>query len=400
MANLQSLRVRISSVKSTRKITSAMKMVAASRLRRAHDATIKAEPYAYAIRRSLSGLIQSLVERQENFFVRGLGVIRPPRLLIGHQQNKTHLIIALTSDKGLCGAFNMNVCKRVAAMVIDTEKEGKRAKILCVGKKGYELLKRDFGDLLIGKIEGVGRKAIAYKEAEDVAFRAISLFELGEVDSCSMVYNHFKTAISQEVKVEKLFPLDDYLPSNPWKGLTEMDFLMAPPPPEVSGDDWDLGVSAEGENLPSQTLERSASRYALKAEDSYAGRGAGSWTPGGGHKKSDSRKMSIPAGMAGMKATAIDLDALKPKYAPFLYDFDPSDAVILEHLIPRFIVSSLFKALAESLASESGARMTSMDNATRNAGEMIDNLTLIYNRTRQGRITTELVEIIAGAESV
>ena len=399
MANLQSLRVRISSVKSTRKITSAMKMVAASRLRRAHDATIKAEPYAYAIRRCLAGLIQSLVERQENFFVRGLGVIRPPRLLIGHQQNKTHLIIALTSDKGLCGAFNMNICKRVASMVIDTEKEGKRAKILCVGKKGYELLKRDFGDLLIGKIDGVGRKGIAYKEAEDVAFRAISLFELGEVDSCSMVYNHFKSAISQEVKVEKLFPLDSYLPENPWKGLTEMDFLTASSL-DISGDDWDLGVSAEGDDLPSQTLEKSASRYVLKAEDSYAGRGAGSWTPGGGHKKSDSRKMSIPAGMAGLKTAAVDLDALKPKYAPFLYDFDPSDVVILERLIPRFIVSSLFKALAESLASESGARMTSMDNATRNAGEMIDNLTLIYNRTRPGRITTELVEIIAGAESV
>ena len=178
-----------------------------------------------------------------------------------------------------------------------------------------------------------------------------------------------------------------------------MDFLTASSL-DISGDDWDLGVSAEGDDLPSQTLEKSASRYVLKAEDSYAGRGAGSWTPGGGHKKSDSRKMSIPAGMAGLKTAAVDLDALKPKYAPFLYDFDPSDVVILERLIPRFIVSSLFKALAESLASESGARMTSMDNATRNAGEMIDNLTLIYNRTRQGRITTELVEIIAGAESV
>ncbi len=404
MANLKDLRVRISSVKSTRKITSAMKMVAASRLRRAHEASSRSEIYALAMKKCLTGLVKSLSERQEEYFVSGRGVIRPPKMLVGHQHNKTHLIIAMTSDRGLCGAFNMNICKRVAGMVLALENEGKKAKIMCVGKKGYELLKRDFSDIIVADFNGIGKKNVAYSEAEDVAFKAISLFESGEVDSCTVVFNHFKSAISQEVTVEKLYPLDNFLEHNPWKGLTEMDFLTASETGDVSKDDWELGdVMIKGEEeVLNQEIDASSSRYKFKAEDSHSGRGAGSWTPAGVtvRKKESNRKMSIPATLAGLKPPKEDLEALQAKYGPYLYDFEPSDVFILEKLIPRFIVDTIFRTLVESIASENGARMTSMDNATRNAGEMIDSLTLLYNRTRQGLITTELVEIISGAESV
>lgn len=405
MANLKDLRVRIGSVKSTRKITSAMKMVAASRLRRAHEASIRSETYSIAMKKILTGLVKSLSERQEEYFVSGRGVIRPPKMLVGHQRSNTHLIIAMTSDKGLCGAFNMNVCKRVAGIVLALEKEGKQAKIMCVGKKGYELLRRDFQDLIISKFEGIGKKEVAYSEAEEVAFKAISLFEKGEVDSCTVVFNHFKSAISQEVRVEKLYPLDNFLEHNPWQGLSEMDFLTATETGIVDKDDWDYSdIMIKGEEtlLENQEIEISSSRYNIKAEDTHSGRGSGTWSTRGisSRKKETSRKMSIPATLAGLKAPTEDLDSLQAKYGPYLYDFEPSDVFILERIIPRYIVDTIFRTLVESIASENGARMTSMDNATRNAGEMIDSLTLLYNRTRQGLITTELVEIISGAESV
>ena len=236
-----------------------------------------------------------------------------------------------------------------------------------------------------------------------MAFKAISLFEAGEVDSCTVVFNHFKSAISQEVQVEKLYPLDNFLEHNPWKGLTDMDFLTASETGAVDKDDWELGdIMIKGEeSVMNLEIDDTSSQYKVKAEDTHSGRGAGSWAPAGiSTRKKESRKMSIPANLAGLKPPAEDLEALKAKYGPYLYDFEPSDVFILERIIPRFIVDTIFRTLVESIASENGARMTSMDNATRNAGEMIDSLTLLYNRTRQGLITTELVEIISGAESV
>lgn len=411
MANLKDLRVRISSVKSTRKITSAMKMVAASRLRRAHEATVKSEVYALAMKKCLTGLVKRVVERQDLLFEQSQEIIQPPRLLMGHKQAETHLIIALTSDKGLCGAFNMNICKRVAGIVLELEKQNKKAKIFCVGRKGAEILRKDFGDIIVENITGVGSKhGIAYSEAEEVAYKAISLFEKGQIDSCTVVYNHFKSAISQDVELEKLFPLNDFLEHNPWSSLSEADMVFAEAEQKSSGDsnepdedDWDLtDISLpEQADKDKQIVEETASRYQVKSEDTHTRSSAGTWgIIGAGVKKKERGKVSIPASVAGLKAPEMDLEALQSKYPPFAYDYEPSDIGLLNMVIPRYIVTMMFKCMTESLASENGARMTSMDNATRNAGDMIDSLTLSYNRTRQGLITTELVEIISGAESV
>jgi ATP synthase F1 gamma subunit len=410
MANLKDLRVRISSVKSTRKITSAMKMVAASRLRKAHEATIKSEVYALAMKKCLKGLVKRVVERQEELFEESKQIISPSGLLIGHKQESNHLIIALTSDKGLCGAFNMNVCKRVAGIVLELEKQGKNPKIFCVGKKGTELLRKDFGDIVVESITGLGsKKGIAYSEAEEVAYKAISLFEQGKIDSCTVVYNHFKSAISQEVQIEKLFPLDNFLERNPWSGISESELLFAEKEAkeessdEPTEDDWDLSdiTKSESENKENQIVEATASRYQSKGEDSHTRSASGSWgIIGSNVKKKERGKVSIPASVAGLKLPQEDLEALESKYPPYVYDYEPSDKGLLDMVIPRYVVTAMFKCMTESLASENGARMTSMDNATRNAGDMIDSLTLSYNRTRQGLITTELVEIISGAESV
>lgn len=415
MANLKDLRVRISSVKSTRKITSAMKMVAASRLRKAHEACTKSEIYATAMKMVLTNLVKSLAERQEKWFVQGKGVIRPPMMLIGRKnpkKQKTHLIIAITSDKGLCGAFNMNICKRVAGIIMEMEKQGDKVKLLCVGKKGFELLRRDFGDAIVAKFTGVGSKhGIAYSEAEDIVFKAVSLFERGEIDTCSVLFNHFKSAISQDVQLDKLFPLKDFLEVNPWEHLTEMDLLTASAGDDYANDDnlpsedeWNLSSLSlkSDDNSVSQELDSAVNRYSVREQDSHTGRSSGSWAPAGGaaNNKKNHTKMAIPPSLAGLKPSEVDLDALKSKYPPFLYDYEPSDLALLERAIPRYVVMIVYRALVESLASENGARMTSMDNATRNAGDMIDSLTLMYNRTRQGLITTELVEIISGAESV
>ena len=411
MANLKDLRVRIASVKSTRKITSAMKMVAASRLRKAHEATIKSEAYALAMKKCLKGLVKRLVERQEELFGTSGNILPPSRLLIGHKKANTHLIIALTSDKGLCGAFNMNVCKRVAGIVLELEKQGKNPRIFCVGKKGAELLRKDFSDIIVESITGLGsKKGISYSEAEEVAYKAISLFEQGKVDSCTVVYNHFKSAISQEVQIEKLFPLDGYLEHNPWVGVSATEIMLAEAAAKESDseepteDDWDLSdIAKQEEEKDNQMVELTESRYQVKTEDvdTHTRTSAGSWgIVGSDVKKKERGKVSIPASVAGLKLPDMDLDALKSNHLPYEYDYEPSDKGILDMVIPRFIVTSLFKCMTESLASENGARMTSMDNATRNAGDMIDSLTLSYNRTRQGLITTELVEIISGAESV
>jgi len=412
MANLKDLRVRIASVKSTRKITSAMKMVAASRLRKAHEATIKSEAYALAMKKCLKGLVKRVTERQEELFGESGKILPPSRLLIGHKKESTHLIIALTSDKGLCGAFNMNVCKRVAGIVLELERQGQNPKIFCVGKKGAELLRKDFGDIIVESITGLGsKKGIAYSEAEEVAYKAISLFEQGKVDSCTVVYNHFKSAISQEVQIEKLFPLDNYLESNPWVGVSDTELALAEieakqsdSEDEPTEDDWDLSdIAKKDEEKDNQMVEITASRYQVKTEDAdtHTRTSAGSWgIVGAGVKKKERGKVSIPASVAGLKLPEMDLDALKSNHLPYEYDYEPSDKGLLDMVIPRFIVTALFKCMTESLASENGARMTSMDNATRNAGDMIDSLTLSYNRTRQGLITTELVEIISGAESV
>ena len=297
MPNLKDLRIRIASVKSTQRITSAMKMVAAAKLRRAQEQAEAARPFAERMER----MTQSLAAAME-------GKAGAPALLAGSGRQDTHLVVAVTSDRGLCGAFNASIVRYTRTRIIrPLQDQGKTVKLLCVGRKGRDLLRREYGSLIVDTIEDVGRPRLRYDKAAAIAQRLSQMFEAGEFDVCTVIYNRFKSALTQIVTEQQLVPLP-----------------LAP-------------AEAEAE---------------------------------------------APAG-----ATAV-------------YEYEPDEADILAELLPRNLAVQMFRALLESTASEHGARMTAMDNATRNAGEMIDKLSLVYNRSRQAAITTELIEIIAGAEAV
>jgi F-type H+-transporting ATPase subunit gamma len=295
MANLKDLRIRIASVKSTQRITSAMKMVAAAKLRRAQEQAEAARPFAERMERMTQSLAAAMA-----------GKAGAPALLAGSGRQDTHLVVVVTSDRGLCGAFNASIVRHARTRLIrPLLDQGKTVKLLCVGRKGRDLLRREYGGLIVDTVEDIGRPRLSYDKAAAVAQRLSQMFEAGEFDVCSVIYNRFKSALSQIVTEQQLVPLP----------LSE----------------------AEAE---------------------------------------------APAG-----ATAV-------------YEYEPDEADILAELLPRNLAVQMFRALLESTAGEHGARMTAMDNATRNAGEMIDKLSLVYNRSRQAAITTELIEIIAGAEAV
>lgn len=295
MPSLKDLRLRITSVKSTRKITSAMKMVAASKLRRAQSAAEQARPYATRMERMLGNLAASLA-----------GQSGAPRLMAGTGRDDVHLLVVITSDRGLCGGFNGSIVRSTRALVTDLQRAGKTVKLVTVGRKGRDQLKRDLGRLFIETYEGIGRKGVTFVEANDITAKIAALFEADEFDVCTIIYNRFKSAISQEVTRQQLVPF---------------------PVPEAT-------VAAE--------------EPATKA----------------------------------------------------LYEYEPSEEAILADLLPRNLAVQIFRALLESSASEQGARMTAMDNATRNAGDMLNALTIRYNRSRQAQITKELIEIISGAEAL
>jgi len=300
MPNLKDLRIRIDSVKSTQKITSAMKMVAAAKLRRAQEQAEAARPYSERMDRMMASLAAGVAE--------GAG---GPALLAGTGKSDTHLIVVISSDRGLCGGFNTNIVREVRRRTDALLAEGKAVKLLCVGRKARDVLRRIYGELIIASFEDVGRRHLSYAEALEVATKVLDLFDEGEFDVCSVVYNRFQSAISQIVTAQQLIPF---------------------------GADDNDGAEAE----------------------------------------------EAAAGAVG--------DAV--------YEFEPDEEEILSDLLPRNIAVQIFRALLESAASEHGARMTAMDNATRNAGDMIDGLTLTYNRTRQAVITSELIEIISGAEAL
>lgn len=295
MANLKDLRVRITSVKSTRKITSAMKMVAASKLRRAQTAAEAARPYAERMERMVGSLAANLPQGASG-----------PALLSGNGNDLIHLVVLVTSDRGLCGGFNSSAVRNARMFINEKLGQGKEVKILCVGRKGRDQLKRDFGAFILDTYEGLGRKGMRYGEALEVTQRITQLFEEGKFDVATLIYNRFKSAISQIPTRHQLIPF-------------ESDVAEA----------------------------------------------------GGGD----------PAGRAS-------------------YEMEPEEEEILQKLLPRNLATQVFRALLESYASEQGARMTAMDNATRNAGDMLNALTLRYNRTRQANITKELIEIISGAEAL
>ena len=295
MATLKSLRTRINSVKSTRKITSAMKMVAAAKLRRAQEQAQAARPYAERMERMLGSLSASFA-----------GADGAPPLLAGNGADRVHLLVPVSSDRGLCGGFNGSVARFTRNKARRLIAEGRTVKILCVGRKARDILKRDLGSLIIGTIDEIGRPTLGFHHAEKVAHRITHMFDAGEIDVCTIVYNRFKSAISQIVTEQQLIPFA--------------------PPAETKADTGDGSLAS--------------------------------------------------------------------------YEYEPDEAEILADLLPRNLSVQVFRALLESNASEHGARMSAMDNATRNAGDMINKLTLNYNRQRQAMITKELIEIISGAEAL
>ncbi len=293
MPSLKDLRLRINSVKSTRKITSAMKMVAASKLRRAQTAAEQGRPYAARMERMLSALAAGMA-----------GQSGAPRLMVGTGKDQTHLLIAVTGDRGLCGGFNSSIARATRQTAQALIAEGKTVKILTVGRKGRDALRRDFGSLIADGWEGIGKKGVTFAETDQIADKVLAMFEEGAFDVCTVIYNRFQSVISQVVTRQTLIPL------------------------------------------------------------------------------------SVPAAEEQKDASGA------------IYEFEPSEEAILADLLPRNLSVQLFRALLESNASEQGARMTAMDNATRNAGDMLNKLTVKYNRSRQAQITKELIEIISGAEAL
>ena len=292
MASLKALRGRINSVKNTRKITSAMKMVAAAKLRRAQQAAEAARPYAERMQRMLAALATSVANSPG-----------APRMLAGTGYDRVHLLVVVTADRGLAGAFNTNVGRLARGIARRLEGEGKTVKIITVGRKGRDYLRREMGGRLIGEYSFAGRKNVAFADVAELGQRITTMLEHGEFDICTLVYNRFVNVISQIPTETQLIP-------------------AAMPDPGHAGD------------------------------------------------------------------------------TPTLYEFEPDEEAIIARLLPQNLAIQLYRALLESAAGEQGARMAAMDNATRNAGDMINRLTLTYNRTRQANITKELIEIISGAEAV
>jgi F-type H+-transporting ATPase subunit gamma len=293
MPSLKTFRLRIRSVQSTQKITKAMKMVAAAKLRRAQEQAMAARPYAEAMDKILASLGQSF---------KGTG----PRLLAGTGSNQVHLLIVATGDRGLCGAFNSSIVREARRTIRVLLDEGKTVKVLCIGRKGRDQLRRDYGSLIVETITDLGRPRLSFADARKVTAWVMEMFAAGEFDVASVIFNRFKSAMTQIVTRQQLIP---------------------PPAPEAA--------------------------------------------------------ITAPATAGGA-----------------VYEFEPDEAEILADLLPRNLTVQIFRVLLENAASFFGSQMTAMDNASRNAGDVIKKLTLQMNRSRQASITKELIEIISGAEAI
>ncbi len=293
MPSLKDLRSRIGSVKQTQKITSAMKLVAASKLRRAQEQAEASRPFAERMSDMLANLSASVAD-----------IEGAPPLLAGTGKDEVHLLVVATADRGLCGGFNSSIARGARNRIRELRGAGKQVKVLCIGRKGRDMLRREFGPLIVDTIEGIGRRRLEFAEAVAVGERLERMYEAGEFDVCTIVFNRFRSAISQILTFRQLIPVE---------------------PAEI-----------EQENAEARAV----------------------------------------------------------------YEFEPDEQTILTELLPRNLAVQIYRALVENAASEQGARMSAMDNATRNAGEMIDRLTLFYNRTRQAQITKELIEIVSGAQAL
>ena len=295
MPSLKDLRNRITSVKSTQKITKAMKMVAAAKLRKAQESAEKGRAYSQKMNQIINNLKSSINEGSS-----------APKLLAGNGKSNVHLCVVMTADRGLCGGFNTNICKKARDYFNRIINEGKTLKIISVGSKGADQLKRNFKDYIIEQVSYKNLKTITVNEASELTSKIITMYEKEEFDICTIFYNKFKSVISQEPQAQQIIPVEN----------DENDILEASDTSDVQ------------------------------------------------------------------------------------YEFEPEEGEILEHLLPQNITTQIFKAFLENAASEQGSRMSAMDNATRNAGDLIDKLTINYNRSRQAVITKELIEIISGAESL
>ena len=292
MPSLDDLKKRIKSVKSTQKITKAMKMVAAAKLRKAQESAEKGRPYSQKMQNIILNLTKSITDPEN-----------APKLLVGTGKDNTYLCVVTTADRGLCGGFNSNICKLAKSNFKKFLNEGKNLKIITVGTKGLDQIKRDYEKYIIKKLSFKEKKKITYNEAEIVGNEIINLFKQNQFDKCILYFNNFKNVITQIPEAQQIIPAES--------------------------------------------------------------------------KISESNKLNS-----------------------FQYEFEPEEDEILEDLLPKNISTQVFKAFLENAASEQGSRMTAMDNATRNAGDLVDKLTINYNRSRQASITKELIEIISGAESL
>ncbi len=291
MPSLDDLKKRIKSVKSTQKITKAMKMVAAAKLRKAQENAEKGRPYSQKMQNIILNLTKSISDPEN-----------APKLLVGTGKDKTYLCVVLTADRGLCGGFNSNICKLAKTNFKNIISQGKNLKIITVGSKGLDQIKREYSNFIIKKFSFKEKKQISFNEAEIIGKEIINLFNQNEFDKCILFYNNFKNVITQVPQAQQIIP---------------------------------------AENKSSILRDENLS-----------------------------------------------------------YEFEPEEDEILEDLLPKNISTQVFKAFLENAASEQGSRMTAMDNATRNAGDLVDKLTINYNRSRQASITKELIEIISGAESL
>lgn len=303
MANLKDLKNRINSVKSTQKITSAMKMVAAAKLRRAQESAEAGRPYSTR----MQDVISTIAGRASSGSA--------PALLVGRAENKTHLLVVISADKGLCAGFNGSITREARQQIAQQQAAGRSVLIYIVGRKSGDALRREIEDKQFARIDNVQGTQVSFGDAADISQKIIDGFEAGSFDSVSMIFNRFVNAIIQEVTHTHLIPVD-------------------------------VGAPSSADEAADQTKGQTATQ------------------------------------------------------ARASYEFEPDESDLLDILLPRNISTQLFSALLESSAAELAARMTAMDNATRNAGDMIDRLTLVYNRTRQANITRELIEIISGAEAL
>ncbi|MEL6506158.1 MAG: F0F1 ATP synthase subunit gamma [Pseudomonadota bacterium] len=299
MPSLKDLKNRISSVKSTQKITKAMQMVASAKLRKAEEAAKASRPYTERMESVLANLTSSAKNNPN-----------APKLLAGTGKDDTHLLVVATADKGLCGGFNSSIVRLAREHIVKLQSEGKTVKLVTVGRKGYEQLQRLYGDLIVHRLDFMDVKQIGFANANEIAGQVLGMFDDDAFDVATLFYGKFKSVIAQVPTAQQI--------------------------------------------IPAQTPE------------------------------------------AEPDAPQTDADTLKGA----IYDYEPEEAAILTALLPRYVAVQIFSALLENVASEMGAKMSAMDNATRNAGDMINSLSLQYNRARQAQITKELIEIISGAEAL